>query len=72
MSECDLEEIPEDRKEETPFNCPHCKHQMSVLDEDFDDNVEVITMADRFVLPNRLPHLQDVAQEHLCCNLPKS
>ena len=40
MSECYLKEIPEDRKDETPFNCPHYKHQRSVQDADFNDNVE--------------------------------
>ena len=31
--------IPKDLLEETPFACPTCKHKMSVLDDDFNDNV---------------------------------
>ena len=31
--------IPEELREETPFNCPKCNHQMSVLDDDIHDHV---------------------------------
>jgi hypothetical protein len=30
----------------TPFNCPKCKHQMSVKDPDFNEHVESIIMID--------------------------
>ena len=31
--------IPVELRDETPFNCPGCKHTMCVLDDDFHDNV---------------------------------
>ncbi len=31
--------IPKELQDETPFNCPNCKHQMCVLDDDFHDHV---------------------------------
>ena len=31
--------IPKELQEETPFNCPKCNHQMTVLDDDFYDHV---------------------------------
>ena len=31
--------IPDEFKEETPFNCPNCGHTMCVNDEGFMDNV---------------------------------
>ena len=35
--------VPVELRDETPFNCPGCKHTMCVLDNDFHDNVlEVI------------------------------
>ena len=46
MSESDLNQIPEDRQEETPFNCPNCKHQMSAKDTDFKAHVESVIMID--------------------------
>lgn len=46
MSECGMGVIPQERQEETPFKCPNCKHQMSVQDPDFNDQVESVIMAD--------------------------
>lgn len=31
--------IPKELQEETPFNCPKCNHQMSVLDDDIHEHV---------------------------------
>ena len=31
--------IPEDMREDTPFDCPICKHTMCVKDENFRDHV---------------------------------
>ena len=31
--------IPKELREETPFNCPHCNHKMSVRDKHFDDYI---------------------------------
>lgn len=31
--------IPEELREETPFDCPDCGHTMCVKDENFRDNV---------------------------------
>lgn len=31
--------IPKELREETPFNCPKCNHQMSVLDDDINEHV---------------------------------
>lgn len=31
--------VPVELRDETPFNCPGCKHTMCVLDDDFHDNV---------------------------------
>lgn len=38
--------IPEDLREETPFDCPNCKHTMCVKDEDFHDHIIDIVYAD--------------------------
>ena len=38
--------IPEELLEETPFNCPNCKHTMCVLDEDFDNHVCIVIHED--------------------------
>lgn len=38
--------IPEEMKEETPFNCPNCQHRMCVLDDDFNEHVESVLFAD--------------------------
>ena len=38
--------IPEEARDETPFNCPNCQHTMCVLDEDFNDHVEKVLFAD--------------------------
>lgn len=38
--------IPKHLREETPFNCPDCNHQMCVEDEHFHDNVIVVINAD--------------------------
>lgn len=38
--------IPKELQEETPFNCPKCNHQMSVLDDDFHDYVVEVLMMD--------------------------
>lgn len=46
MSESVLNPIPKERQEETPFNCPNCKLQMSVKDPDFNEHVESIIMID--------------------------
>ncbi len=46
MSECEKGDIPAERKEETPFKCPHCRHQMSVQDPNFNDHVESVIKAD--------------------------
>ena len=31
--------IPENARDETPFNCPECNHTMCVLDDNFHDIV---------------------------------
>lgn len=46
VSECNLDPIPDDRKDETPFDCPFCGHTMSIEDEDFNSHVVSIMMAD--------------------------
>ena len=46
MSEANLNPIPEDRLEETPFRCPVCGLEMSTQDADFNDHVETIMMVD--------------------------
>ena len=38
--------IPEDLRDETPFNCPKCNHTMSVLDDDFRNNTLEVLFAD--------------------------
>lgn len=38
--------IPEGLRDETPFNCPTCNHEMCVLDDNFHDNVVDIMYAD--------------------------
>lgn len=38
--------IPEDLRDETPFNCPNCNHTMCVLDEDFRNHVVQVIYAD--------------------------
>ena len=38
--------IPEDLRDETPFDCPTCKHTMCVKDEDFHDHVIEVIHAD--------------------------
>jgi transcription elongation factor Elf1 len=38
--------IPKELQEETPFNCPKCNHQMSVLDDDFHDHVTKVLCMD--------------------------
>ncbi|MBO7467227.1 MAG: hypothetical protein J6T94_06065 [Bacteroidaceae bacterium] len=38
--------IPEEMKEETPFNCPNCQHRMCVLDDDFNEHVESVLFTD--------------------------
>lgn len=38
--------IPEDMKEETPFNCPNCQQTMCVLDDDFNEHVEKVLFVD--------------------------
>lgn len=38
--------IPEDLLEETPFECPICKHKMCVLDDGFNDNVLEVMCVD--------------------------
>ena len=38
--------IPEELRDETPFNCPKCNHEMCVLDENFRDNVVNVIFGD--------------------------
>ncbi len=38
--------IPEELRDETPFNCPKCNHEMCVLDENFRDNVVNLIFGD--------------------------
>ena len=38
--------IPEEYKDETPFNCPNCNHTMCVLDEEFRNHVIQMIYAD--------------------------
>lgn len=38
--------IPEQAKEETPFNCPKCGRKMCVLDDDFNENVTSVLFVD--------------------------
>lgn len=38
--------IPEDLRDETPFNCPECNHTMCVQDENFNDHVVNVMFAD--------------------------
>ena len=38
--------IPVELREETPFNCPKCNHEMCVLDDDFPDYVVETIFAD--------------------------
>ena len=45
-SESGLSPIPEDRLDETPFDCPLCGHTMSLEDEDFQDHVVAMMMVD--------------------------
>ena len=45
-SESGLSPIPEDRLDETPFDCPFCGHTMSLEDEDFRDHVVAMMMVD--------------------------
>ena len=46
VNESNLDPIPEDRLEETPFKCPVCGLEMSTQDEDFNNHVEMMMMAD--------------------------
>ena len=46
VKESVLNSIPEDREEETPFNCPVCGHMMRIEDEDFMKRVVAMTMVD--------------------------
>lgn len=46
VSESNLDPIPEDRLEETPFTCPVCGLEMSTQDPDFNDHVEMVIMVD--------------------------
>ena len=46
VSESNLDLIPLDRLDETPFDCPFCGHTMSLEDEDFNSHVISIMMAD--------------------------
>lgn len=46
MSEANLDPVPEERKEETPFKCPVCGLEMSTQDEDFNQHCESVIMAD--------------------------
>ena len=46
VKESVLNSIPEDRKEETPFNCPICGQTMSLEDEGFMDHVVAMMMVD--------------------------
>ena len=39
-------EIPEQAKEETPFNCPKCGRKMCVLDDDFNEYVTSVLFVD--------------------------
>lgn len=38
--------IPKELQEETPFNCPKCNYQMTVLDDDFQDHVMKVLFMD--------------------------
>lgn len=38
--------ILEELRDETPFNCPTCVHQMSVQDEDFNSHVLEVIFGD--------------------------
>lgn len=38
--------IPEDLKEETPFNCPKCNHTMCVKDDSFNNYVVNVIFGD--------------------------
>ena len=40
------EPIPEELLDETPFNCPNCKHTMCVLDKDFYKHVTLAANVD--------------------------
>lgn len=46
VSESNLDPIPEERLEETPFTCPVCGLVMSTQDPDFNDHVEMVMMVD--------------------------
>lgn len=46
VSESNLNPIPDERLEETPFKCPVCGLVMSVEDQDFNDHVEMVMMVD--------------------------
>ena len=46
VKESDLDPIPEERMEETPFTCPICGLVMSTQDKDFNDHVEMVLMVD--------------------------
>ena len=46
VSESNLDPIPEERLEETPFTCPICGLEMSTQDPDFNDHVEMVMMVD--------------------------
>ena len=46
VSESDLDPIPEERQEETPFTCPICGLEISTQDPDFNDHVEIVMMVD--------------------------
>ncbi len=45
-SESGLSPIPEDRLDETPFDCPFCGHTMSLEDEGFRDHIVAMMMVD--------------------------
>jgi transcription elongation factor Elf1 len=38
--------IPEELRDETPFNCPKCNHEMYILDENFRVNVVNVIFGD--------------------------
>jgi transcription elongation factor Elf1 len=46
VSESNLDPIPRERLDETPFDCPFCGHTMRVDDEDFNSHVVSVMMAD--------------------------
>lgn len=46
VNELNLNPIPKDRQEETPFDCPFCGHTMSIEDENFNTHIVSMMMAD--------------------------